>query len=280
VIQVEDFGDQVVPNPSNEALAVAAGLPIFDPFVRNLHQNAFVLPIANYTTPGTLHANAASGAATAALLQNGPATHAASVGTAPGTVTFVPEFAHVDDFLLMGNGFPTLERGIRVPNAGILDAVLAWFADIVAGGPPGTFTFSGAENFNPAENLDVPACPSTAPLLAPTVDQHRPLARPQPTSRAARPRRARSSSPRSIAARVPGAARRARRTATAAPTVRARERATRRSSTRWSTRARIPRMRRASRTSRPTPSCRRRPSPPSPLAAAWRAPTASPNGRW
>ena len=181
VIQVEDFGDQVVPNPSNEALAVAAGLPIFDPFVRNLHQNAFVLPIANYTTPGTLHANAASGAATAALLQNGPATHAASVGTAPGTVTFVPEFAHVDDFLLTGNGFPTLERGIRVPNAGILDAVLAWFADIVAGGPPGTFTFTGAENFNPIENLDVPAGASTATFFARTVDQGGALAGPEPT---------------------------------------------------------------------------------------------------
>src|SRR5439155_1378820 len=51
VIQVEDFGDQVVPNPANEALAVAAGLPILDPFVQNLHQNPVVLPIANFTTP-------------------------------------------------------------------------------------------------------------------------------------------------------------------------------------------------------------------------------------
>src|SRR4029079_5245553 len=41
--QVEDYGDQVVPNPANEALAVASGLQLFDPFVQNLHQNAFTL---------------------------------------------------------------------------------------------------------------------------------------------------------------------------------------------------------------------------------------------
>src|SRR5439155_21911054 len=110
VIQVEDFGDQVVPNPANEALAVASNLPIFDPFVQNLHQSPIALPIANFATPGTLHANAAAGAATAALLQNGPATHAASIGTGPGTLTFVPEFARVDEFALTGNAFPALER--------------------------------------------------------------------------------------------------------------------------------------------------------------------------
>src|SRR5438128_3020745 len=181
VIQVEDFGDQVVPNPANEALAVAAGLPIFDPFVQNLHQNPVVLPIANFATPGTLHANAAGGTATRALLQNGPATHAASLGTGPGTLTFAPEFAHVEEFSLRGNAFPTLERGIRVPNAGILDAVLTWFGDIVASGPPGTFTFTGPENFNPVENVEVPAGASNAHFFARTVDQGGALAASEPT---------------------------------------------------------------------------------------------------
>src|SRR5581483_3124391 len=74
------------------------------------HQSALALPIANPGTPGTLHANAPGGA-TAALLQNGLATHAASIGTLPGTVTFVPEFAHADDFLLTGNDSRTSSTG-------------------------------------------------------------------------------------------------------------------------------------------------------------------------
>src|SRR5207249_3515184 len=102
----------------NEALALAANLQIFDPFVQNLHQSALSLAVA--PTVLAVHGNAAGGLATAALLQNGPATHAASVTTTPGTLTFVPEFGHADDFLLTGNGFPTLQRGINVPNAGIL----------------------------------------------------------------------------------------------------------------------------------------------------------------
>jgi hypothetical protein len=149
VIQVEDYGDQVVPNQSNEALAVAAGFPLFQPYVENLHQSPFSL--SPVPTPDTVSGNV--GGATQALLQNGPATHAASVTTVPGTLTFVPEFAHEDDFLATGNGFPTLERGIRVPNAGILDEVLDWFEDVVINGPPGTFAFNDPPNFNPVQNL-------------------------------------------------------------------------------------------------------------------------------
>jgi hypothetical protein len=166
VIQVEDYGDQVVPNPSNEALAVASGLQLFDPFVQNLHQSPFTLPLV--ATPGTVHGNAAGGA-TAALLQNGPATHAASIGTGTGTLTFVPEFAHPEEYALNG-GFPSLERGIRVPNAGILDGVLDWFSDIVANGPPGTFSFAGPSYFNPVENADVPAGASAQTFFARTAN--------------------------------------------------------------------------------------------------------------
>jgi hypothetical protein len=170
VIQVEDFGDQVVPNQANEALALAAGLPLFDPFVQNPHQASLTFPIANAGTPGTVSGNAASGAATAILLQNGPATHAASIGNGPGTVTFVPEFAHSDDFLLTGNGFPTLERGITIQNAGILDEVLDWFVDVRDNGAPGTFTFGGAPNFNPVENEFPPTGASTITFFARFVD--------------------------------------------------------------------------------------------------------------
>ncbi|HJQ85043.1 MAG TPA: hypothetical protein VKA21_13250 [Candidatus Binatia bacterium] len=181
VIQVEDFGDQVVPNQANEALALAAGLPLFDPFVQNLHQSALSLPVANLLTPGTITGNIGGGAATAALLQNGPATHAASITTVSGTLTFVPEFAHADDYVLTMNGFPALERGINVPNAGILDEVLDWFSDIVANGPPGTFTFGGPSNFNPIQNLDAPAGPSTETFFARTVESGGALPFSEPT---------------------------------------------------------------------------------------------------
>ncbi len=166
VIQVEDFGDQVVPNPANEALAVATGLQLFDPFVVDLHQSPFTLPVA--PTAGTIHANA-TGGATAALLQNGPATHAASISTSPGTLTFVPDFAHPEDTALPIGAFPPLERGIRVPNAGILNSVLDWFADISMHGPPGTFSFSGQPNFNPVQNVQVPTGGSTSVFFARTV---------------------------------------------------------------------------------------------------------------
>src|SRR5262249_37378255 len=126
--------------------------------------------IANSGSPGTISGNVGAGAATAVLLQNGPATHASSIVAVPGTVTFVPEFAHADDFALTGNGFPTLERGINVPNAGILDDVLDWFHDIVVNGPPGRFTFTGTPNFNPIENLEAPAGASTEAFFARTVD--------------------------------------------------------------------------------------------------------------
>jgi hypothetical protein len=181
VIQVEDFGDQVVPNQANEALAAATGLGIFDPYVQNLHQSPLALPVANPGTPGALFANAAGGLATAALLQNGPATHAASITEVPGTLTFVPEFAHADDYLLTQNGFPPLERGINVPNAGILDEVLDWFSDVVQNGPPGHFAFGGEPNFNPVENQDAPAGASTETFFARTVDAGGALAHAEPT---------------------------------------------------------------------------------------------------
>ena len=179
VLQVEDFGDEVVPNQANEALAVAAGLQIFDPFVQNLHLNPLALAVT--PTAYAIRGNAAGGAATAALLQNGPATHAVSVLTAPGTLTFVPEFAHADDFLRTGNAFPPLARPIRVPNAGILAAVLDWFGDIAANGAPGTFRLNVVPNFNPVENLEAPAGASTLRFFARTVDGGGALALSEPT---------------------------------------------------------------------------------------------------
>jgi hypothetical protein len=168
-IQVEDFGDQVVPNQSNEALAVATGLELYDPFVVNLHMSPFTLPVVS--TLKSVHANAGNGTATAALLQNGPATHAQSIVTLPGIVDSVPEFAHVEEFPQTGDAFPPLLRGIRVPNAGILDAVLDWFVDVVAHGTPGTFAFTGDENWNPIQNIHVPMGASTQTFFARPVDE-------------------------------------------------------------------------------------------------------------
>jgi hypothetical protein len=165
VIQVEDFGDQVVPNQANEVLAVAGGLPIFDPFVQNLHQNPFTLAVT--PTHGTIEGNIAG--VTAALLQNGPATHAASLSTGPGTLTFVPEFAHPEEVPITMQGFPNLERGIRIANAGILPSVLDWFRDVADNGPPGRFTFTKAPNFNPIQNEEAPMGASTLAFFARTV---------------------------------------------------------------------------------------------------------------
>lgn len=177
VIQVEDYGDQVVPNQSNEALAVAADFPLFQPYVENLAKSP--LSLAVVPTPDTVSGNVAG--ATQALLQNGPATHAASVTTVPGTLTFVPGFAHADDFLAGGTGFPLLERGIRVPNVGIFDEVLDWFTDIATNGGPGTFTFTDDPNFNSVQNLDVPSGASVQTFFARTVSDGSPSAFSEPT---------------------------------------------------------------------------------------------------
>ena len=56
------------------------------------------------------------------------------------------------------------------PNAGILDSVLDWFADIVTNGTPGTFSFDGTPYFNPIQNADVPAGASTNAFFARTVN--------------------------------------------------------------------------------------------------------------
>src|SRR5262249_57274538 len=97
-------------------------------------------------------------------IQNGPATHAASIGTGTGTLTFVPEFAHPEEYALNG-GFPPLERNIRIRNAGILSSVLDWFADIVAHGTPGRFSFAGQPDYNPGQDIDGPARGPTQTLL-------------------------------------------------------------------------------------------------------------------
>ena len=81
----------------------------------------------------------------------------------------MPEFAHPEEYALNG-GFPTLERNIRIQNAGILNSVLDWFADIVAHGTPGTFSFAGKPNYNPVQNIDVPAGGSTNSFFSRTVD--------------------------------------------------------------------------------------------------------------
>jgi hypothetical protein len=178
VIQVEDFGDQVVPNVSNEGLAEAAGLPLFVPYVQNLHQNPLTLALV--PTPRSVHANI-GGATTAAVIQNGPATHAASLATSPGTLNFVPEFAHFDEIPVTGNAFPPLLRNISVPNAGILTSILDWFRDVADHGQPGTFAFASDPNFNPVQNVDAPTGASTFTFFDRTVSAGSSLAFSEPT---------------------------------------------------------------------------------------------------
>ncbi len=167
VLLIESTGDEVVPNQASEALAVAAGLPVFDPFVRNPRHNPIALPVV--PTPRTVRANVAGGTATAAFLQSGPASHAAVMRADPGTLTLAPDVGLYDEFPVTGTAFPPLARPIRVPNPGLLDEVLAWFRDIVTNGTPGRFSFADDPNYNPVENRTAPAGASTQTFFARTV---------------------------------------------------------------------------------------------------------------
>ncbi|MFQ5478168.1 MAG: hypothetical protein ACE5E4_06085 [Candidatus Binatia bacterium] len=148
---IVDHQDEVVPNQANEALAHAAELELFQPFVANPLVNPFAFPLVS--TVGTVSANGPAGV-TAFALQQGPAAHAATLGIAAiSSLNFVPGHALVDEWGANGStAFPVLERSVRIRNESSLPAVLEWFSDIVAGGTPGTFSFSPTQVPNPREN--------------------------------------------------------------------------------------------------------------------------------
>ncbi len=155
VILIESMNDQVVPNQSNESLAVAAGLELFDPHVENLPGTTRPLPVAS--TQGFLEHNVA-GNVTAGVFQVGPDSHA-QISEGVSTLTFVPGFAHVDEFR---NGdtdtaFVPLIRNVRIKHPEVLADIYDWFRDMVSRpGEGGRFQYTGAQlAFNSYENQTV-----------------------------------------------------------------------------------------------------------------------------
>ncbi|MFQ5666955.1 MAG: hypothetical protein ACE5I7_11055 [Candidatus Binatia bacterium] len=151
VLLLEDMNDQVVPNQANEALAVAAGLEIFDPHVQNLVATTRPLPLA--PTQGFIDGNVA-GTVTAGLFQVGPGAHAV-IEKGVATLSLVPGFALIDEFRNadVATAFVPLIRQVRIKHPGVLDDILAWFRDIVNSGPPGRFAYTGAPlAFNSYQN--------------------------------------------------------------------------------------------------------------------------------
>jgi len=183
VIVLEDMNDSVVPNQATEAIAVAAGFEMFDPHIQNLVETARALPVVS--TTGFVEANVNSGANTAAVVQVGPAVHAVITEGIAG-ISLVTGFSHVDEFRNadLQSSFPPLLRPVRVKYPGLLPDVYDWFDDIVIGGEPGRFTYTGATlNHNSSENQQIPAgqtsvrffdrtlnADGTSPYQEPTLD--------------------------------------------------------------------------------------------------------------
>jgi len=176
VMQISDDSDEVVPNQANEALGIAAGLEIFVPYVQNLRQHPESLPLVG--TVGTVTANGPGGT-TAFYLQQGTATHAATVSPFVGALSFVPGHAIVSEW---PNAFPSYERAVRVQNRWVLPNVLDWFNDIVASGTPGTFDYTEPPNFNPIDTTNVPTGASGNAFFARTVSGGSLAAFSEPTS--------------------------------------------------------------------------------------------------
>jgi pimeloyl-ACP methyl ester carboxylesterase len=164
IMQISDDSDEVVPNQANEAVGLASGLEIFDPFVKNLLLAPESMPIT--ATAGTVSGNGPLGR-TAFYLQQGTAAHAATVTPFVSSLSFVPGHAIVSEW---PNAFPTYERRVRIQNAFVLPNILAWFNTIVSGSPSGTFSFSTPPTYNPIESTNVPTGVSSHTFFARTVN--------------------------------------------------------------------------------------------------------------
>lgn len=176
IMQISDDSDEVVPNQANEAVGIASGLQIFDPFVKNLLLAPETMPVA--ATTGTVSANGPGGV-TAFYLQQGPATHAATVSPFAGTLSFVPGHAIVSEW---PNAFPGYERSVRIKNSFVLPNILAWFADIATSGTPGTFDYTTPPNYNPVESIHVPSGASSHTFFDRTVNVGGAVSYQEPTS--------------------------------------------------------------------------------------------------
>ena len=174
VMMIIDHQDEVVPNQAGEALAHAAGLELYRPYVANPILSPLAFPVT--AASGSVSANGPGGV-TAFVLQQGPAAHAATMfpasvqAVATSSLNFVPEHALTDEWGADGStAYPTLERAVRIRNESALGATLDWFADIAGSGGPGTFTFSPAQNPNPRENERLAGGPETAVFFDRPVD--------------------------------------------------------------------------------------------------------------
>ncbi len=152
VILIESMNDEVVPNQSNESLAVAAGLQLFDPHVVNLP--ATTRPLVVASTQGFLEHNEA-GNVTAGVFQVGPSSHA-QITEGVSRLSLVPGTAHVDEFRNadLSTVFVPLIRPVRVKHPDLLGDIYDWYRDMVSNpGEGGRFAYSGPPlNFNSYEN--------------------------------------------------------------------------------------------------------------------------------
>lgn len=176
IMQISDDSDEVVPNQANETVGIAAGLQIFDPYLKNLLLAPESLSVA--ATAGTISANGPSGV-TAFYLQQGPATHAATVSPFAGTLSFIPGHAIVSEW---PNAFPGYERSVRIQNSFVLPNILDWFRDIVTNGTPGSFDYTTPPNFNPIESINVASGASSHSFFDRTVNAGGAVSYQEPTS--------------------------------------------------------------------------------------------------
>lgn len=176
VMQISDDADEVVPNQANEAVGVAAGLELFDPFLSNLLINPSQLAVAGST--GTITANGPGGV-TAFYLQQGTAAHAATVTPFVSRLSLVPGHAIVSEW---PNAFPGYTRSVRIKNAFVLPSILDWFADIVENGTPGTFTYTTPPNYNPIQSASVGSGASSTTFFDRTIGAGGALPYQEPTS--------------------------------------------------------------------------------------------------
>jgi hypothetical protein len=176
VLQISDDADEVVPNQANEAVGVAAGLELFDPFLSNLLINPSQLAVA--ATTGTISGNGPGGV-TAFYLQQGHAAHAATITPFVSRLSLVPGHAIVSEW---PNAFPGYARSVRIKNAFVLPNILDWFDDIVTNGTPGTFSYTTPPNFNPIQSANVAAGASSTTFFDRAINQGGALPYQEPTS--------------------------------------------------------------------------------------------------
>ncbi len=131
VIQIEVLWDETVANPSNEALARAAGFPLAEPNVGSMAQT----PLGTAAASGGVISNVPIAGTTAALIQAGPATHSSDLFSAKGLHHYKHPAAQFDQLV----PFPPLASPVEVSQPYLpLQAMMTGFfsGSFSGGGPP------------------------------------------------------------------------------------------------------------------------------------------------